>query len=100
MWDHELDQIVTGICKPPADWPRHQEEWELQHERYIMPLQLWPRTFQLLSAEELLPAEEQGRQQVLQLLKDDPLVVSPFMYGNSTALANDPSPDPYSHLRR
>ena len=92
MWDHELDKIVTGHKPAPADWPGVQEEWELQHERYIITLDIWSEEF------KLGPHTDERLQQVQELLQHEP-VVCPFRYGNITAIANDPSPDPFSHLR-
>jgi hypothetical protein len=88
MWDHELDKIVTGHKPAPADWPGVQEDWELQHERYIILLDLWLEKFKL---------SPPAKQQVRELLRYE-LLVSPFRYGNITAIANDPSPDPFSHF--
>jgi hypothetical protein len=103
MWEPKFNQIVSGDVPPPDRWPRSQEEWRLQHDRYAIGLDN-----PLPSAEHLTLSSTAKRKQQLQqqeelekLMKEKGvLMVTSFMYGNVTAIANDPLPNPAAYPSR
>ena len=85
LWRHEYRELRSA---PPRDWPRLWQEWALQHDSYIVDF------------DSPLPDEEDWR---LTDGTEPPacpcgeISFSAFMYGNATAIANDPLPDPLAH---